>query len=90
MALLLVYLLPFFVGAWIGIAAKTRFWLALVVGIALASPATATFLPGLIASRPDSIWFTAIPALGAGLACGAVLVMGRMVLEWFSTRPRKV
>lgn len=90
MSLLLVYLLPFFVGAWIGIAAKTRFWLALVVGIMLATPPTATFLPGLLASRPDSNWFTAIPGFGAGLACGAAMAAGRMLLEWFSTRPRKV
>jgi hypothetical protein len=69
----LIFLVPLFIGLLIGANIKQWSVVAIIVGVPLFIPATATIIPALIATKADSIWFYAIPCLGVGLSVGGLI-----------------
>ena len=86
MSMLPIYLLPFFIGLWIGVTLRSWPAFAICVGIPLAVPPTATLIPTLVSSRADSIWSYAIPMFGAGLSCGGLFGVIKIVIGSMRSR----
>jgi len=81
--ILLMFVLPFLIGIWIGWALNSWSVAAITVGVPLFIPPTATLIPALISTRADSIWFYAIPTLGAGLFFGGLAGVVKLVTGLF-------